>query len=140
MTTNLILALGIMIIAGFLSGAIAARFRFPRITGYLIAGILFSPSVFQLIPRASIQDLDIITSIALGIIAYQIGGSLHLESMRKLGKSIAWITVLQAITPWFFTTLVLTFIAPFIINIPSNKFNIVKSVMMAIIYSVARWG
>ena len=111
MTTNIILALGIMVIAGFLGGAIAAKVKFPRITGYLIVGVLLSPSVLHIIPEATIQDFDIIISIALGIIAYLIGGSLRSESIRKLGKSIAWITALQGITPWLLTTLVITFVA-----------------------------
>ncbi|MFC1937536.1 cation:proton antiporter [Chloroflexota bacterium] len=122
MTTNLILAIGIMIIAGFFGGAIAARVKFPRISGYLIVGILLSPSVLHLIPKATIQSLDVVTSIALGIIAYLIGGSLHLESMRKLGKSIAWITPLQSVSPWFLTTLVIAFLAPFILAIPNATF------------------
>jgi len=118
MTMNVILAIGIMIAAGFLGGAIAAKVNFPRITGYLIVGILLSPSVLNVIPEAMVHDFDIVTSVALGIIAYLIGGSLRLESVRKLGRSIAWITALQGITPWFLTTLVITFVAPFILSIP----------------------
>lgn len=119
MTMNVILAIGIMIVAGFFGGQLAAKVKFPRITGYLIVGILLSPSVLHVIPEATIEDLGIITSIALGIIAYLIGGSLRLESIRRLGRSIAWITTLQAITPWFLTTLVITFATPFILPIPN---------------------
>ncbi|MFC1987708.1 cation:proton antiporter [Chloroflexota bacterium] len=120
---NTVLAIGIMIIAGFFGGAIAARAKFPRITGYLIVGILLSPSVLHLIPKTTIESLGIITSIALGIIAYLIGGSLRLESIRKLGRSIAWITPLQSVGPWFLSTLVIALLAPFILAIPSATFS-----------------
>ncbi len=123
MTMNIILALGIMIIAGYFGGVIAARVKFPRITGYLIVGILLSPSVLHLIPKATIENLDIIISIALGIIAYLIGGSLRLESIRKLGRSIAWITPLQSVGPWFLSTLVIALLAPFILLIPGATFS-----------------
>jgi len=122
-TMNLILAIGIMIIAGFFGGAIAARVKFPRITGYLVVGILLSPSILNIVSKTTIQSFDVITSIALGIIAYLIGGSLRLESMRELGKSIAWITILQSVSPWFLTTLVIAFLAPFILAIPNATFS-----------------
>ena len=124
MTMNIMLAVGIMIISGFFGGEVAAKIKFPRITGYLIVGVLLSPSVLNLIPKTTIEDLGVITSISLGLIAYLIGGSLRLESIRELGKSIAWITPLQSVGPWFLTTLVITFLAPFILRAsPSTTFS-----------------
>ena len=73
MAMNLVLAIGIMIIAGFFAGRLAHKLKFPMISGYIVVGILLSPSVLNIISRTSIKDLDIITSIALGIIAYSIG-------------------------------------------------------------------
>ena len=70
MEMNLVLAIGIMIIVGFFGGTIANRFKFPRITGYIIIGILLSPSLLNIISAATIKNLDIITDIALGIIAF----------------------------------------------------------------------
>jgi len=116
MVTSLILAIGIMIVAGFFAGMLAHRFRFPRVTGYIITGILLSPSVTGLIAGAAVENLEIYTSIALGIIAYSIGGSLRLERIRQLESSIAWITPLQAVGTWFLTALVVTLVAPFIVQ------------------------
>ena len=78
---DLVLAVGIMVIVGFWAGLAAAKLRFPRITGYIIAGILLSPSVLNIISVPIIEDLSIITDIALGIIAFLIGGSLRLETL-----------------------------------------------------------
>jgi len=97
MEMNLILAIGIIIVIGFLGGLATKRIKFPRITGYIIIGILLSPSLLNIISAANIENLDIMTNIALGIIAFLIGGSLHLEPIRKLGKSIAWITTFQSL-------------------------------------------
>ena len=77
MIANPILAIGVMVSAGLLGGSIAAKLRFPRITGYLIAGILLSPSVLPLVPKVTIDSLDLIPPLALGFIAYMIGGSLR---------------------------------------------------------------
>ena len=123
MEMNLVLAIGIMIIVGFFGGMIADRFKFPRITGYIIIGILLSPSLLNIISAATIKNLDIITDIALGIIAFLIGGSLRLGPIRKLGRSIAWITPFQSLSAWLVVTLLLAFLAPLILTIPNATFS-----------------
>ncbi|MCK5720931.1 MAG: cation:proton antiporter, partial [Gammaproteobacteria bacterium] len=104
---NLILAIGLMIVLGFLGGLALEKLKFPMITGYIIIGVLLSPSLLNIIPKETIGNLDIITDIALGIIAYLIGGSLHWEYLHRLAKSIVWITLLQSLGTWFLVTLVL---------------------------------
>ena len=120
---NLVLALGIIIVIGFLAGTIANRLKFPRITGYIIIGILLSPSLLNIISAATIKNLGIIIDIALGIIAFLIGGSLRLEPLRKLGKSIAWITSFQSLGAWLLVTLLLVFLSPLILTIPNATFS-----------------
>ena len=119
MEMNLILAIGIIIVIGFLGGLATKRIKFPMITGYIIIGILLSPSLLNIISAATIENLDIMTNIALGIIAFLIGGSLHLESIRRLGRSITWITLFQSLGAWLVVTLLLAFISPFILTIPN---------------------
>lgn len=122
MEMNLILAIGIMIVIGFLGGLATEKIRFPRITGYIIIGVLLSPSLLNIISAATIESLDIITDIALGIIAFLIGGSLHLEPLRRLGRSIAWITPFQSLGSWLLDTLVIGLLAPFILATPNATF------------------
>jgi len=119
MEINLVLAIGIIIVIGFLGGLVMEKIKFPRITGYIIIGVLLSPSLLNIISAATIENLDIMTNIALGIIAFLIGGSLNLEPIRKLGRSIAWITPLQSLGAWLIVTLLLTFLSPLILNIPN---------------------
>lgn len=116
------LALGIMILGGFLARALAHRFKFPMITGYLVVGILFSPSLLNVIPEATIARLEVFTSIALGIIAYAIGTRLRVEQIKKMERSIVWITPLQSLGAWFLTTPLIALVAPFIITAPGATF------------------
>jgi Kef-type K+ transport system membrane component KefB len=122
MELNLVLAIGIITVIGFLGGKVAERLRFPRITGYIIIGILLSPSVLNVISGATIENLGIVTDIALGIIAFLIGGSLRLQSLRKLGRSIAWITPFESLGAWLVITLLLAFLFPRILTIPNATF------------------
>ena len=122
MTTDLALAIGVMITVGLLGGVLSNKIKFPRITGYIIVGILLSPSVLNLISPATIAKLDIITHIALGIIAYLIGASLRMESIRKLGRGIVWITPFQSLGAWLVGTLVIAFVTPLILSTPGATF------------------
>jgi Kef-type K+ transport system membrane component KefB len=121
-TTDLALAIGIMITVGLLGGVLSNKIKFPRVTGYIIVGILLSPSVIHLIPRATIDKLDIITHVTLGIVAYLIGTSLRLESIKRLGRSISWITPTQSLGAWLVVTLALAFLAPSILAVPGATF------------------
>jgi Kef-type K+ transport system membrane component KefB len=121
-TTDLTLAIGIMVTVGLLGGVLSNKIKFPRITGYIIVGIILSPSVLNLVSRATIEKLDIITHATLGIVAYLIGASLRMESIRKLGRSIAWITPFQSLGAWLVSTLVIAFVAPLILAAPGATF------------------
>ena len=112
---NLILAVGIMIVVGFLGGLALAKLKFPMITGYIIIGVLLSPSLLNIIPRETVGELNLITDVALGIIAYLIGGSLHWADLRRLAKSIIWIVPFESLGAWFLVTLVLASLGSLII-------------------------
>ena len=127
MTTDLVLAIGVMIIAGFLGGVVMRKIKFPRVTGYIVVGILLSPSVLgsfglDFLSKAAVDSLDIITNVALGIVAYSIGKSLRTESIRKTGRIIAWIAPLQSLGAWLLVTLVIAFLSPLILSFPGKTF------------------
>lgn len=119
---NFILAAGILIIAGYFGGLAARKIRFPRITGYLVIGMILSPSLLNIIPKGLIQgELTIITEIALGIIAYLVGGNLELKALKTVGKSVFSITLLEANGAWFVVTLLITFLMPLFIRMDISK-------------------
>ena len=112
---NLILAVGIMIVVGFFGGLASAKLKFPMITGYIVIGVLLSPSILNIIPGETVGELNLITDVSLGIIAYLIGGSLHWADLQKLAKSITWIVPFESLGAWFLVTLVLASLGSLII-------------------------
>ncbi len=89
--------LGFLLLSAFVSGDLAHELRLPRITGYLVIGILFGPHILQLLPRQTVTDFRLINDIALSVIALQAGGELRMRRMReRLGK-IGTITVFQIV-------------------------------------------
>ena len=50
------------------------------------------------------QELLLISEIALGLIGFDMGSHLHLNEIRKLGKSILFILIFEAFGAFFLVT------------------------------------
>jgi Kef-type K+ transport system membrane component KefB len=125
MTPDPLVHIGALLLFGFAGGQIATHFRFPRVSGYIVTGMILSPSVTGFFQETVVsEELSIITDIALGIIAFSIGGSLVLKSLKKLYGFILWINVMESFGAFFVTTLLICLISPYIINsgIPPHSF------------------
>lgn len=99
--TNAMLVFGIILIFGYVAGKIANLFKLPKITGYIAAGVLMEPSYLGLLPEKLIEHSTAISNFALCIITYAIGGSLNLRRIREFGKSMVWMTLLEAEVTFF---------------------------------------
>jgi len=107
---------GIIILAGFLLGELAEWLKLPKITGYIIAGIILKPAFTWIDPAGQTPDSRIITDIALSFITFSIGGTLLRSRIKKLGKTIVSITFLAAELPFLFVFLGLLLTCPFFIT------------------------
>ena len=96
MITNTLLSLGIAMAAGLLFTRIIKLVKLPNVTAYLIAGLLIGPSVTGLVGEESVKSFNIIVTLALGFIAFSIGGEFKIDVLKRLGKKITVITAVQA--------------------------------------------
>ncbi len=104
-TLHPLVYIGLLLLLSYVGGKVANYFRAPRVTGYLVIGMLLSPSVLGLFHERLVkEELTWITDIALAIIAFSIGGSLEFAKIRKLGRHILWITSTQAFGAFLVTT------------------------------------
>lgn len=89
--------LGFLLLAAYVAGELARDVNLPRITGYMLIGICFSPHSVGLLPRETISDFRLINEIALSVIALQAGGELRLQRLRERLVSISLITAFQIV-------------------------------------------
>jgi Kef-type K+ transport system membrane component KefB len=94
---NAILTFGVILIAGYIAGRIANFFKLPKVTGYILAGVLLEPSMFGVIPQKFIEHSNVINNFALCIITYAIGGSLSFKRIRALGNTVWVMTIFESI-------------------------------------------
>ncbi len=88
-------SLGFILIFGFLAGHLARRFKLPRITGYIVAGILCGPFAGGFLTQEVVKRLQLIDDLALALIAFTAGGELRLAAIRPRFRSIGSITLFQ---------------------------------------------
>lgn len=114
--------IGLLFLISQACGRIANFLKSPHIVGYLLAGILFGPSLLNFFSHKLIfKDLSIITDIALSIIAFSIGGSLRISIFKKFKKSIIWITIFQAIGAFIFVFVCSALLLPLVVS--TNEVN-----------------
>ena len=101
-----LVTIGFLLLASFAGGELASRLKAPRVIGYLVTGIL-TGIVFKgpLQNIVFLHDLNILTHIALAIIAFSIGGSLELSKIKRLGNQILTITIFQAFGAFLLATI-----------------------------------
>jgi len=109
-----LLITGVILLAGFILGELATKLFLPKVTGYIIAGILLNPRLFDIIPSDFTDHTDFITRIALSFITFSVGGSLMRKNLKESGKNILSITVFEAEMAFVVVILALAILIPFI--------------------------
>jgi Kef-type K+ transport system membrane component KefB len=114
---QLTVLVGFVLLVASVAGALAARSGLPKITGFLIVGILAGPSVLGIIPQHTLDDLRLIDEFALVLIAMMAGGELNIQQLKPAAKSIALTTLAVVGVVWLGVTLVfipLGYLLPFL--------------------------
>lgn len=110
-----ILIVGIIIFSGFFFGQVANFFKLPKVTGYILAGIVLNPNLTPIIPQNFVDHTQLITNMALAIITFSVGGTLLYSTIKKLGKGILFITFFEAEFAFLAIILGLMFVGPYLL-------------------------
>ncbi|MCI6966170.1 cation:proton antiporter [bacterium] len=94
---NTLLCLAAAMALGLLLTRLAKKVNLPNVTAYLIAGLIVGPYCLNLFSENMLAGISELTSIALGFIAFSIGGEFKWESLKRVGVKALIITIFQAI-------------------------------------------
>ena len=89
------LAVGFTLLGAWITGELLRRFQLPRITGYLLFGVLVGPYIGNVITASMTSQLHAVTGVATTLIALIAGLTISLE---RLGNSLSAIARLTATT------------------------------------------
>ena len=125
-----LLSLSVAIFAGLLMTRLMNRWKLPDVTAYLIAGVLIGPGLIGSLNLTGIgfssyeqlQELGLLSDVALGFIAFSIGNEFRLSQLRGIGKKALVIGVLQAVVTALVVDLAMLLVhlaAPALLSVPA---------------------
>ena len=90
------------------------KIKLPKITGYLLTGVLVGAFVLKFLPAKAVHDLRFIDEIALAFIAMAAGNELFLPELKGRFKSIAFTTFFLVLTTFTLISVTVFLLADYI--------------------------
>jgi Kef-type K+ transport system membrane component KefB len=118
---------GILLLTADTFGALAHDLGFPRLVGYLVAGLALGPSVLDVVPPGVLQDLSMMKQLAVGVIALLAGAELRVKDLVERYRAIVWILALQTAAVLIGLTILILLLRPWVpflqnLEVPSLLF------------------
>jgi len=117
---HILFAVGICFLAALIIGRLSAIIRIPRVTGYLVVGIIAGPSLSKLLGYPVLIDLNIleyvkiISDVALAFIMLTIGSQFKFLSLKRWGKRLAVLSASEIIMSFLFVFIVILLFNQFV--------------------------
>jgi Kef-type K+ transport system membrane component KefB len=89
-----LITLGALFVVGLAADAVGRHTPLPRVTLLLACGIVVGGSGLDLLPQGAERLYDVLSTVALTMVAFLLGNSLTLHSLRRHGRAILTISVL----------------------------------------------
>jgi Kef-type K+ transport system membrane component KefB len=95
------LAFGYLMLAAYFTAKIINRIGFPKLTGYLLAGVISGPYVLEFVTHDMGVSLKVVSNTATAIIALEAGSELQISKIKPLVKTLRGITLFAVIGAMF---------------------------------------
>ncbi|MGC3997584.1 MAG: hypothetical protein QM767_08870 [Anaeromyxobacter sp.] len=88
-------AFGFLLLSGAALAAALEPLGFPHLTAYLVAGVLVGPHVLQVVEHRAVEDLQVVNTVALALIALAGGAELRAREVLSAWRGLAWATLIH---------------------------------------------
>ncbi|MBQ2955236.1 MAG: cation:proton antiporter [Clostridia bacterium] len=112
---EVLLPIAIAIIAGLLMTRVVKPLGLPAVTAYLVLGVLIGPYCLGRIgvpglgfnTMEAVEQMSIISQVALGFIAFSIGSEFRLSELKTIGRQAVIVGIVQALVACLFVDIAL---------------------------------
>lgn len=95
-----LLSFALILTSGLVGGEVAARLRMPRVTGWILTGVLLQAFRFEVLSPDRVSTFRPFSDLVLGYIAFTVGSHLHLRSLINAHKRLFLLVLTEAlVTP-----------------------------------------
>ncbi len=90
-------AIGFVVLAAFAIAELGGRMSLPKVTGYIISGVVLGPYAGDVLSQAVVGEMNMFGTLALGLIATTAGLELELKGLAKLTRTLAATVSLKVV-------------------------------------------
>ena len=76
--------LGTMLVGALLAGMVADWFQIPKVTAYLLVGMVLGPSVFDQIPHDHTHSIEPLARLAICLVLFNLGCHFPIKRVRRI--------------------------------------------------------
>ncbi len=92
-TIHITLTLGLLLAAALLGAILAETVRVPKVTAYLLVGLLLGPHVLELLPAEHVERLEPFNDMAMALVLFNLGCQFSLDRFRVLLRHLLPISL-----------------------------------------------
>ena len=126
-----LLSIAIVLIAGVIGGELFARLKLPKVTGWIGTGILLRMLGLPGLEPENLPRYAPFMNFVLGYIAFTVGATLYIASLRNTGKRIGLLLLCELLITPTIVGLVLFLIGPRLGDIDSKAIILLAAIAIA---------
>jgi len=130
------LAFGFLLLSAYFTAKIVNRFGLPKLTGYLISGVIAGEFVMGFVNHEMTETLKVVSDTATAILALEAGAELQLKAIKPVMKTLRGITVFAVIGSMFTIAGALFLMRPWLPDVFA-KLEFVPSLVVCLAIGVA---
>lgn len=97
-------SLGLLLLASLLAGIVADLVRIPKVSAYLLAGMLVGPSVAHWIGEEQLTHLAPLTKLAMALVLLELGYQFPFVQVRSILRHAVWLSAGEILLTFVFVT------------------------------------
>jgi len=82
--SDVTVTLGLLLVVALLAGGLGRLLRLPKVTSYLLAGVLLGPSLLNWIPADHVHQIEPLTKLAIALVLFNLGCHFPLGRVRRI--------------------------------------------------------
>jgi NhaP-type Na+/H+ or K+/H+ antiporter len=92
-----LLSIGVLFLVGLVADVLGRRTHIPRVTLLMLVGVMIGPVALNILPPELEHWYEFLTSAALTMVAFLLGGALSIGKLKSHGREIVIVSIAIAV-------------------------------------------